>query len=152
MGRTTVVRTVDAPLELVFDKATNIETLPEVVPDVLEVSFLSSSRKGVGTRFRQTRAMGRRTSVTELEVTEYVLNERARMVADQGGTIWDTVYSTRPMGDGSIELKVVMDANAYKTLPKLLNPLIGGFVRKAINADMDAIKASCETPAGEHSD
>lgn len=44
----------------------------------VNVLFLTDSEKGVGTKFRETRMMGKREAGTELEVTEYVPNERVR--------------------------------------------------------------------------
>ena len=65
-------------------------------------------------------------------------------VADEGGTIWDTTFTTRDQGDGTVELTMVMDANAYKLPAKLINPHIKGMVKKYIEQDMDAVKAWCE--------
>ena len=110
----------------------------------MNVEFLTEQRKGVGTRFRETRLMGKRKGSAELEVTEYVENERIRLVSDQGGTIWDTVFTVQPAAEGGVELKMVMDANAYKLLAKLLNPLIKGVIAKFIEKDMDAVKSYCE--------
>ncbi|MDX1619305.1 MAG: hypothetical protein R3224_11010 [Balneolaceae bacterium] len=46
-----------------------------------------------------------------------------------------------------------MESRAYKLLPKLTNPVMKYFVRKAIARDMDAVKTFCESvdppgPAG----
>lgn len=144
MGQTTVVRTVDAPVELVFDTVAHIENFSQVVPEIVKVEFLTESRGGVGTRFRETRRMGKREAATELEVTEFVQNERVRIVSDVGGTIWDTVFTTSPTDAGAVELKMVMDARPYRLTAKLMNPLVGGFIRKALESDMDAVKAHCE--------
>ena len=54
---------------------------------------------------------------------------------------------TRPAADGAVELSMVMEGRAYRFLAKLMNPLIMGFVRKAIAKDMDAVKAFCEDRA-----
>ncbi len=149
MSRTTVVRTIKAPIELVFETVAKIEMFSEAVPDVVEVVFLSESKSGVGTRYRETRTMGRRTASTDLEVIEYVPYKHARMVADQGGTVWDTVFAVQENGDGSVELRVVMEAKAYKRTAKLMNPLVANFVRWAIEKDMDAVKSSCESSASK---
>ena len=144
MGRTTVTRTIRAPIERVFDTVAHLDNFSTVVPDIIDVEFLTESHSGVGTRFRETRQMGKRVGTTELEVTEYVPHERVRIVSDQGGTIWDTVFTTRPTGDGAVELEMVMDARAYRLAARLINPLIGRFIRKAIESDLDAVKAYCE--------
>lgn len=144
MAKTTVTRNINAPIETVFEAVANIEKFTTIVPHILSVEFLTESHTGVGTRFRETRQMGKRQATTELEVTEYVPGERVRMVSDQGGTIWDTVFSTTESASGAVELKLVMDARAYKLLAKLFNPLIGGMVRKAIEQDLDCVKNYCE--------
>jgi carbon monoxide dehydrogenase subunit G len=144
MGRTTVSRTIKAPVAKVFGAVAHIEDFEQIVPAIVKVEFLSENKTGVGARFRETRLMGKREGSTELEVTEYVPDEHMRCVADQGGTIWDTTFTTRDVGDGTVELTMVMDANAYKLAAKLFNPLIKGMVKKYIEQDMDAVKAWCE--------
>jgi hypothetical protein len=47
------------------------------------------------------------------------------------------------------ELKVIMDATPYKFLPKLLNLLTVGMVKKSVESDMDIVKAFCEKKANE---
>ena len=144
MGRTTVTRTIKAPVESVFKTVAHIDNFSKVVPDIVKVEFLSEQKSGVGARFRETRRMGKREASTVLEVTEYVENEHVRLVSDQGGTIWDSVFTTKPNSDGTVELKMVMDANAYKLFAKVVTPLIKGVVRRAIEKDLDAVKAHCE--------
>ena len=82
-------------------------------------------------------------AVTELEVTEYIENDRVRLVADSHGTIWDTVFTVRTENTQT-ELTMKMDSKAYKLLPKLINPLIKGMIKKAIMKDMDSVKTYCE--------
>lgn len=147
MAKTTVTRNIKAPIESVFEAVSSIDKFSTIVPHIVSVEFLTDSRTGVGTRFRETRQMGKRQASTELEVTEYAPNERVRMVSDQGGTIWDSVFTTRAAEDGSVLLTLEMDARAYKFAAKLFNPLIAGMVRKAIEKDMDCVKSYCEANA-----
>ena len=148
MGRTTVTRIVEAPVADVFEAVAHIDNFSTIVPEIEAVEFLSETRRGVGARFKETRRMGKRSCATELEVTEYVPGERVRLVSDQGGTIWDSVFTTRELAEGRTELTLVMDAHAYRFLAKLLNPLIGGMLKKAIAKDLDAVKAHCEGAGG----
>lgn len=143
MARTVVTRTINASAKNVFDAVAHIENFSKAVPHITNIEFLTETRTGVGTRFRETRLMRGREATTELEVTEYVENERIRLVSDQGGTIWDTVFTITPK-DEQTELTMVMDANAYKVLAKIMNPLIKGMINKAIEADMDSVKSYCE--------
>ncbi len=143
MATTTVSRIIRAPIERVFDTVAHIESFSKALPHIVNVEILSEQRSGVGTRFRETRLMGKKEATTELEVTEYVENERIRLVTDTHGTVWDTVFTVAP-AEGGIELKMVMDARAHKLLPKLLNPLFKGMIAKFIEKDMDAVKSYCE--------
>ncbi|MEL7155904.1 MAG: SRPBCC family protein, partial [Actinomycetota bacterium] len=108
MTVTTVSRTINAPAEHVFDVVAHIENFSRAVPTITDVEFLTDQRRGVGTRFRETRVMGRRQASTELEVTEYEGGRRIRLVADEGGSIWDSVFTTEPDGEGTrLELTMV---------------------------------------------
>jgi hypothetical protein len=143
MTRTVVKRTIHAPIERVFETVADVRNFSKALPYLVEVEFLSDNLEGIGTRFRETRIMKGKRASTELEITEFVENERVRLVADSHGTVWDTVFIVRPVGD-AVELEMIMEARAYKLVAKLMNPLIKGLVAKAIKSDMDAVKEYCE--------
>lgn len=142
---TSITVEIDAPIETVFDTVAHIHNYAKAMPHIVHTEVLGDVESGVGMRFRQTRRMGKREATTELEVTEYVPNEHVRMVADSGGAIWDSIFTLRPR-DGGTTLTLHMDARAYKLLPKLIIPLFGPLMRKAVHKDMAALKAYCERP------
>ncbi len=145
MTRTTVSTTILAPVDAVFDLIADPVNYTRAVPQITKVEFLTEQRSGVGTRFRETREMGSREAATELEVTEYVKNERVRMVSDAGGTIWDSVFTVTPTGDGgATELQLVMEARPYRLLARVVVPLTKRIVAKAVTGDMEAVKAYLE--------
>ncbi|MHC4850362.1 MAG: SRPBCC family protein [Planctomycetota bacterium] len=144
MTRTIVSRQINAPAATVFETVAHIENFSKAVPGIVNIEFLTESRTGVGTKFKETRVMKGREATVELEVTEYEPNQRIRIVSDTHGTVWDTVFTVAENA-GQTQLEMVMDANAYKLLPKLMNPLIRGMIQKAIEGDMDAVKAYCES-------
>ncbi len=144
MSFSKTTRTIKASAQSVFEAIAHIENFSKVVPDIIQVKFLSEKKTGLGARFKETRKMGKREATTELEITEYVPNERVRFVSDAGGSVWDTIMTVQPKGDGQVELAMQMDAKPHKFVAKLLNPLIKGMVNKAVNSDMDAVKAYCE--------
>ena len=143
MTRTTVTRTIDAPIELVFNTVADIRQFSLALPHVVKFEFLSDVTSGLGTRFRETRLMNGKETITELEITEYVENDRVRIVADSHGTVWDTTFDVMSEG-GKTTLTLTMDAKAYKLLSKLMNPLIKGMIKKAVEKDMDLVKVFCE--------
>lgn len=144
MTQTTITRTIDAPLEDVFNTVADISQFSEAIPHIVKIEFLTESKTGVGTRFRETRVMKGKEVATELEVTEYVENDRVRMVADSHGTVWDSLFTVKSE-NGKTNLTLIMEARAYQFLPRLMNPLIKGMVAKAVGMDMDMVKAHCES-------
>ena len=145
MPNVTVTRRIDAPADVVFRTVAHVEQFSQAVPGILRVEFLSQAKSGVGARFRETRMMMGREASTVLEVTEYVENERVRIVSEAGGAFWDTVFSVAADGEGT-ELKMVMDAQPRSASARMTLPFIMGTVRKAVEQDMDAVKAFCERP------
>ena len=143
MANVTVTRRIDAPADAVFRTVAHVEQFSQALPHVLRVEFLSEVKSGVGARFRETRMMMGREASTELEVTEYVENERVRIASEAGGALWDTVFTVAPDGEGT-ELKMVMDASPLTTGARMTLPLVMGAVRKAVEQDMDSVKAFCE--------
>lgn len=143
MTQTTVTRSIDAPLEVVFETISDIRNFSKAVPDIVNVEFLSDIQAGVGARFRETRVMRGREASTVLEVTEYVDDERIRLVSDSHGAIWDSEFTVRQHA-ATTELTLKMDARPRTFLARLMVPITRGFVQKALEKDMDAVKRWCE--------
>ncbi|MGH1491634.1 MAG: SRPBCC family protein [Acidimicrobiales bacterium] len=138
-----VTRTILAPREAVFDVTAHIERFAEVIPHITNVEFLTSSKTGVGTRFIETRTMGKRVASSTLEVTEYEPPESIRLVSDEGGTIWDTRFTYEP-SDGGTDLTMIMEIRPHTLLARLMTPFIKRFVAKAVESDIEAVKQHCE--------
>lgn len=139
-------REIEAPVEEVFNAVANIEEFRKVVPDIIDVQFLSDQHSGVGTRFIETRVIGKKTGKTELEVVEYQPYRRARLVAEAGGSTWDTVYDLEPAGTGT-RVTMTMTATAHTVRARMLNKIIASTVGRAIERDLDAVKEYCEAEA-----
>lgn len=145
MTRTRLTRTINAPVDRVFPTVADPVNYTRAVPEITKVEFLTDQRTGVGTRFLETREMRGREAATELEVTEYVKGEHIRIVSKAGGTVWDSVFTVTPAGDGrGTRLDLVMEARPCRLLAHVLVPLTKGIVAKAVAGDMDAVKAYLE--------
>jgi hypothetical protein len=143
MRSITVTRRISAAIGAVFQAASDVREFAKAIPHIVNVEFLSESRTGAGTRFRETRTMNGKEQTTELEVTEFVENERVRMVADSHGAIWDTVFTVKQTAE-HVEMTMVMEARPYKLIPKIMYLLFRGMIQKAVEKDMDAVKTYCE--------
>ena len=139
-----VSRSIDAPVDLVFRTVSDIRNFREAVPHITNVVFLSEQQFGVGTRFRETRMMNGREQSVDLEVTEYIANDRVRMVSDAGGTIWDSLFSVSQVAH-IVELKLQMEIRPYRLFARIMNVLIRQMVVKGVESDMEAVKTFCES-------
>ncbi|MFK7767271.1 MAG: SRPBCC family protein [Mariniblastus sp.] len=148
MTRTIVARKIAAPSELVFKTVADIREFSKVIPEITNINILSEQQVGVGTRFQETRLMHGREATVELEVTEYVENKKIRIVSDTNGTVWDSIFTvneTTESGSPVTELQLVMEARTSKFSGKVINFLIKGMIKKAIQNDLDVVKSHCET-------
>lgn len=143
MIRFTSKRTINAPIDLVFKTVADINNFSKARTNIAKIEFLSEIRSGVGARFKETRLMNGKESVTELEVTEFVEGQHIRFVADSHGTVWDSIFTVKPV-DGKTELELIMDAKAGNFMANMMDKMIKGMVEKALEKDMDAVKAYCE--------
>ena len=139
-----IARTIDAPLETVFESVADIRNYSEVIPDIQSYEFLSEQQVGVGTRFRETRLMGKREASTVLEVTEYELNQHVRMVTDSHGAIWDSVFRVHPEGQQT-RLELEMESRPHKLSARILNVLFHPIIKRAVAKDLDQVKLHLET-------
>jgi len=143
MIRIIVSKTINASAPEVFKAVSDISGLPETNPDIVKIEFFTDRKSGAGTRFRETRMMKGRESVTELEITELDENNYIRMITDSHGTVWDSIFTVVKKGKQT-ELTLTMDAKAHKLLPKIMNPLMKGMFKAGLEKHMDAVKDFCE--------
>ena len=148
MSHTEIQRTIAAPADKVFAAVADVRQFSRAVENIERVEFVSDTRTGLGTRFRETRIMRGREATVELEITEFAAPERVRFLSEAGGVKWDTVFTVAAARGGSTRLTLVMEATPLTFAARLMVPLMKCMVRKAIAADMDAVKVYCEGSSG----
>ncbi len=72
----TVTRTINAPVEVVFQTVADIREIGKALPHAIGLEFLTGNKTGVGARFRETRLLRGNEVTTELEITEHVENDK----------------------------------------------------------------------------
>ena len=143
MFRVICKQSINATREVVYDAITNIPNLPNTNPDIVKVEFISDQRSGAGTRFRETRKMGKRELVSELEIVEMTPPHTARFVTDTNGVVWDTLFTVE-MIEGKPQLTIAMDAKPHRLGPKLMMPLMKPLFKKGIQKHLSSFKLYCE--------
>ena len=144
MTRATVIKTIAAPVERVFETIADIRNFKKAIPHIIDIEFLGDKRKGVGTRFRETRMINGKRSTTKLEITDYREHDRLRIVTDSHGTIWDSLFALEE-ADGGTRLTLTIDAKAHQLFARLMNPMVMPAIQSAIASDLDLVKAYCES-------
>lgn len=143
MTRVAVRSRIGAPPDAVFRVISDVERLAKTSPDVLDITFLTEQRRGLGTRFRETRRMRGREMVFEFEIAEFRENERSRMVTEVHGTVWDSLYTVREEAGGT-ELGICMEARPTSLPQRLMIPLMKGFFRRGMTTHLEQVRSCCE--------
>ncbi len=125
----------NASAEELFEIVAHIEVVSKIIPKIKKVVFLSEQKRGVGTRFAETRQMGKRQATMEFEVTEYDAPRTVRFVCeDDMQTVWDSVYELEDC-NGVTNLTLTMHCNPKTFGVNLIWPLMKFIVKKGVQAD-----------------
>ncbi len=139
----TCARTINASSDKVFHVVADPEEFHRAIPDGASVEYLTATRSGVGTKFRATRMSRGKPMAFDQEVTEFVPGKRVRTLNVTHGTLWDGMFTVKAQGQGCV-LTLEMESKTDRLLARLMNRLIARMVQKALDRDMDAVKAYCE--------
>ena len=143
MGRITVTRLINAPIATVFKTISDIDQFARALPHIIRVEHLNDLRGTVGARFRETRLLNGTEVSTDLEITELIPNDRVRLVTESHGAFWDSLFTVEPE-EGRTRLTMVMNFRTRGFSIIGMVAMIGGALQRAIEKDMDMVKAYCE--------
>jgi uncharacterized membrane protein len=144
----TVSRTVHAPVETVWEIATNLRSMPETMSAITEVDVLvGGDTFDVGTRWRETRRMMRREVTEEMEVTDVAHHRGYTVVADNRGVHYSTIFTFAPIGTGRTEVTLTFEGRPERPqnpIQRMLGRLGLRVVRKALERDLDDLAGAAE--------
>jgi uncharacterized protein YndB with AHSA1/START domain len=144
-----VSRTIAAPPERVFALFTNFEHAAENVTAIKRVELLTDGPIGVGTRFRETRAMFGGEATETMEVTGYDPPRSCTLGAESCGARWASTFRFAPVDGGTrVDAEIVITPVTF--LAKLMSPLsklMAGPMRKCIEGDMADLAQLAERDA-----
>lgn len=147
MHTETVERHVAAPPERVWEVVTDIERSPEVIGAVDSVEVHTDPPFGIGTRWTETRTMGKRQATETMEVVEIDPGRRYVVEAVGTGARYRSEFRLEPDGDGT-RLTSTFGAEPLGLVSRLMAATIGrlfeGATRRALVADLDDIARASE--------
>ena len=144
-----VSRLIQAPIDRVFDVFSDITRIEERISGITKVDILSDTTGGIGTRWRETRIMFGQEATEEMEISAFRPNQSYEVVAASRGSEYHTIYTFTEQNGGTL-VEMIFSGKAVSFMAKLMMPLaslMSGTARKALEADMDELKAICEQQA-----
>lgn len=147
----TVSRTVAAPVETVWDVATDLEAMPGTMSAIARVEVLTGGDPfDVGTRWRETRVMMRREATEEMTVTHAERPSSYTVEADNHGVHYVSTFTFAPLD--AVRTEVTLTFSGEPTKPQ--NPLaraMGRFglkmVKRELEKDLTDLAAAAEAAA-----
>lgn len=142
-------RHIQAPIDITFDIFSDITKAEERVEGISKIEILSDIKQGLGTRWRETRVMFGQQATEEMEISDFQPNRSYDVVAESRGARYHTRY-TFTEKEGGTQVEMVFSGRPQTTLMKLMSVLaflMKGPTQKALEADMDNLKAVAEAQA-----
>ena len=146
MGSMNLSINIDATPETVFAVVSDVENSPDRIDWFEKVEMLTDGPVRVGTKWRETRRMGKKQSNEEWEMTAFERPNHFSAYCDSQG--YDVEYTMRvdPEGDGS-RLTLEMTTRPRTFIGKLMTPLewlMAGMMKKMVRKDLQSTKAYIE--------
>lgn len=133
---------IDAPLEAVFDYATDFETTSTWMPQITRIERLDEGPLRAGSRFRETRRIGKREATAVIEVTAHERPSLHRASSAALGVQCEYEFRFLPDGESTT---VELTASAHgRWLGVLLAPMFLKMIQKEDGEMLERLKAAIE--------
>lgn len=148
MQEVEVRRHVSAPVERLWALATDLAGAPEVLRGVKAVEVLTSGPFGVGTRWRETRAIFGKSATEEMTVTAVEPERSYTVEADSSGARYVSTFDFAPSPVGGTNVTARFSAATTTTVARVLGALTAPVARrsvaKALKRDLDDLAQVAE--------
>ena len=140
---------IDAPVELVFDRCTDLHSWADTITAIQKIEVLTEGPVGVGTRFRETRKMFGREATEEMEYLEFERPSGYLLGAESNGCRYRTRFRLEAVGDAQSRTKLTFEFQAEplnlfaKIMAFLMKPMLKKVVGE-VKKDLDDVKRVCE--------
>ena len=145
--------TVRAPRESVFRVFIDFGNAAQRIEGIERIELLDEGPIRVGSKFRETRKMFGKETTEEMTVSELEENSRYLVTADTCGAHFATEFLFADHTDRTrVDVSIV--TKPYSLFAKLMSPLgklMIGSMKKMMCADIDQLKAYCESEASASS-
>lgn len=146
MGRISVTKFIEAPVDRVFEVFTDLPGAPGRISSITKLEVLTDGPIGLGTRFRETRLMFKREATETMEITAFDPPRSYTTVANSCGCLYECTFRFAPQGSGT-QVTAEFSWTAQTFFARLMAPLgklMSSMCMKAFNKDLEELKAHCE--------
>ena len=136
-----ITRTVNAPVERVFEVFTDLDGMWQRCKDIVKIERVTVGPVGTGTVFKETRTVFGRESTETMKFTEFQPPNRWVICGNSCGTLFTTSFDLQPEGSGTrvIVNTRVKPLNPLAWILALFTPLLMGTLKRAMNQDLDTL-------------
>ena len=143
-----MTKRVAAPVDMVFDIATDIEHAAEHIRGIDKIERLTPGPVGVGTQWRETRTMMGRQDTEMLEVIAFDRPHSYTIGCDSCGAYFKSTFRFTPIGNET-DVTLEVDLEARSVFARLMAPIgrmmFNATMRKCLEADLEDIKQVAES-------
>ena len=143
-----MTKRVAAPVDMVFDIATDIEHAAEHIRGIDKIERLTPGPVGVGTQWRETRTMMGRQDTETLEVIAFDRPHSYTIGCDSCGAYFKSTFRFTPV-DNETDVTLEVDLEARSVFARLMAPIgrmmFNATMRKCLEADLEDIKQVAES-------
>lgn len=143
-----VRRHVAAPVQRVWEIATDLAGSPQVIRGIDAVEVLTPGPFGAGTRWRETRTMMGRSATEEMTVTAVDPQRSYRVEAASRGAEYVSTFTFTPTADGGTDVTTTFGGRPTSAVARVLGaitaPLGRRAVTKALEQDLHDIAVAAE--------
>lgn len=148
----TMTKHIAAPVDIVFDVATDIEHAAEHIRGIDNIERLTPAPIGVGTKWRETRTMMGRQDCETLEIIAFDRPHSYTIGCDSCGAHLKSTFRFTPTGNET-DVTLEVDLEARSTFARLMAPIgrmmFNATMRKCLEADLEDIKNAAESRTSE---
>ncbi len=146
MGNWVITRRIEAPVEKAFASFTDFDFAARTIDGIKSFEVLTDGPFGKGTRFKETRLMGKKERTEEMEITAFEAGKSYTMSANSCGCEMHFDHAFREENGGTVfEMAGRLKAVSFGAkLTRPLWPLMNGYMVKCVNKDLDQMIAAIE--------
>jgi hypothetical protein len=146
-----VTKHIQAPVETVFDVASDLAHAAEHVRGIEKIELLTPGPVGVGTKWRETRKMMGREATETLEIKAFDRPSKYVVGCESCGCYFESTFAFAPR-EGGTDVTLDVHTKALTLMAKIMSPvgnlMMGKTMRSLLEDDLDDVKRVAESRAG----